>query len=100
MFILSCLSAFLFCAVGVPFHLAAKNRCLEEFRDKGFLRPPEGLEWFTFLFRKHYIFFNDPRVRLFFTISHFCLWGVLLSLLTVLLLFGSELLLGQLSNAS
>jgi len=98
MFSLSCLSALFFGLVGLPFHLAAKNRGIDLFREKGFLRPPSGWEWVPFLFHKHYNLFEDSRMRWFFAISRICLLGLAVSFSAVLLLIANELLLGQVSD--
>jgi len=95
MVVLSCLSILFFCVVGVSFHQAAKSLSVDQYREKGFLRPPSGWEWFPFLFLKHYAFLENSRVRLFFAIAHFCLLGTIFSFLAAFILIGSELWVTQ-----
>jgi hypothetical protein len=86
-----CGGAFLF--VGFSSLLVAVRKGRREFRAKGYLRPPAGKEWFRFLMGRHYDAFGNPGTRLFFTISHFCLMGIIFILVVVVVLFGCEQLL-------
>ncbi len=82
-----------FCLVWFPLQRAATELAYDEFRDKGFLEIPSGLEWFPFLLREQYDLFENRRARTFFCISRICALGAILSLSTGVLLIGSDLLL-------
>lgn len=73
--------------------LVAVQKGRSEFRSKGYLRTPSGVRWLRFLLMKQYEFFGDPAVRFFFGVAHFCLMGLMLALLAIVLLVGSEFLL-------
>jgi hypothetical protein len=87
-------------AIGVAFWfigfctlLVAVRKARLEFRVKGYLRTPSGIRWLRFLLMKQYDHFGNPGTRFFFGIAHFCLMGMIVALMAVVLLLGSELLL-------
>jgi hypothetical protein len=77
-----------FCAL-----LVAVRKARLEFRAKGYLRTPSGMRWFRFLLMKQYDHFDNPSTRFFFGITHFCLMGMIIIMMGVVVLLGSELLL-------
>jgi hypothetical protein len=78
--------------------LVATRKARNEFRVKGYLRAPSGTRWFRFLLYKQYDAFDNPSTRFFFGITHFCLMGVLIVLMAVVVLLGSEVLLNGMSG--
>ena len=83
-----------FSFVGIVVLLVGVRKARREFRVKGFLRTPAGVRWFRFLLWKQYDHFEDSGTRFFFGIAHFCLMGVIVVITAILVLLGSELLLG------
>jgi len=92
-FAICCASGLLFWIMWLPLQWAAIRLADDEFRAKGFMELPSGLGWFPFLLRKHYDSFENSRARLYFTISHVCAVGVILSVSAGILLVGCDLLL-------
>jgi hypothetical protein len=84
-----------FCAL-----LVAVRKARREFRSKGYMRPPSGRRWLSFLLWKRYNAFESPGARFFFGISHFCLVALFIVLGIIVLLLGCELLLGNLPEGS
>jgi hypothetical protein len=74
------------------------HKARREFRSKGYLKPPSGTHWFRFLLFKQYDAFARPSTRFFFGISHFCLMAVIIVLMAVAILLGSEFLLKGMSG--
>jgi hypothetical protein len=70
------------------------------FRGKGFLRPPRGLAWFRFLLWRQYEYFESPSIRLFFGTSHICLIGLIIVLVAMVVLIGSEVMLNGINGFS
>ena len=69
-----------------------------EFRAKGYLRRPSGTRWFNFLLWNQYEHFENPSVRFYFGVAHFCLVGLLIVVMAVVALFGIELVLTHMSG--
>jgi hypothetical protein len=63
-----------------------------DFRGKGYIRPPKGRNWFPFLLEKQYEVFENPSIRFFFKIAHFCLMAMILILVALILLIGCNTL--------
>jgi len=87
-----------FSFVGVSSLMLATRKARREFRGKGYLKPPSGTRWFRFLLFKQYDAFGNPGIRFFFGISHFCLMAVIIVLMAVAILLGSEFLLKGMSG--
>jgi hypothetical protein len=86
------IGCFAFWLVGFLTLLVAVHKARYEFRVKGYLRPPSGMRWFRFLLWKQYDHFDNPGTRFFFGIAHFCMLGVIIVVMAVVVLLGSELL--------
>jgi len=86
--------------VGFVMLMVAVRKTRRDFRGKGYLRPPSGTRWFRFLLLKQYDHFENPSTRFFFGIAHFCLLGMFIVLMAVLVLLGSEVLLKGMSGLS
>jgi Trk-type K+ transport system membrane component len=84
--------------VGFCMLLVAVRKARSEFRNKGYLRPPSGTEWFRFLLWKHYEHFDNPSTRFFFGITHFCMVGAIIVGTAIVVLVGSEVLLRGMSG--
>lgn len=69
-----------------------------DFREKGYVRPPSGKQWFPFLFEKRYEAFNNGSIRFFFGISHFCLIALIVVAAALLLLIGANALFNSMSG--
>jgi hypothetical protein len=89
-----------FWAVGVFSLWMGCRSARGNFREKGYIRPPSGRAWFPFLLQKRYEAFDDSSIRFFFGISHFCLLVMLLILVIVALLVGSNFLFKNMSGAT
>jgi len=55
--------------------LIAVRKAGDEFRNKGYLKPLWGLDWFPFLLKKRFDAFANPSARSYFGFCHFCLIG-------------------------
>lgn len=84
--------------VGISALMVATYKARREYRSKGYLKPPSGTRWFRFLLFKQYDAFGSPGTRFFFGISHFCLMAVIIVLMAVAILLGSEFLLKGMSG--
>jgi hypothetical protein len=80
--------------VGYMALLIGARKAHSRFREKGFLKPPSGKDWFRFLLFKEYDYFNDERISFYFGISHFCLMALIIVALAIVVFVGCELLLG------
>jgi len=79
------------CVVGIASLIIAARRAEDDFRDKGYMLIPWGMEWFDFLHREHYERFEDPAVRFFFGIAHLCMVLFLIVVLAAVVLLGTAL---------
>jgi hypothetical protein len=77
-----------FCALVV-----GVRKARSAFREKGFLRVPQGTAWLRFLFLKQYEWFEAPSIRFFFGASHLCLLALIVVVGAMIVLVGSEFLL-------
>jgi hypothetical protein len=84
-----------FCALFVGVRKARR-----EFRVKGFLRPPSGMDWFRFLLMRQYEYFETPSIRFYFGAGHVCMIGFFIVAAAVLVFVGSELLLNGINGFS
>jgi hypothetical protein len=89
----------IFWLIGFPMLLVGVKKGRKEFRVKGYLRLPSGLDWFSFLLRKHYDGFADAGTRFFFGIAHFCMIGGIVVLSAAVALIGCVFLLRMVSMA-
>jgi hypothetical protein len=88
--------AFLF--VGCSTLVVASRKARREYRVKGYLRAPSGLRWFRFLIYKQFESFDNPSTRFFFSITYFCMMGLAIVMTAVMVLLGSETLLGGVNH--
>jgi len=86
--------------LGLVMLIVASRKASDEFREKGYLRPPSGTRWFRFLMFKHYDSFQDPLTRFFFGITHACLMATIFVLAALTILIGSEIFLNGLDGIS
>jgi hypothetical protein len=70
------------------------------FRQKGFLRPPSGSEWFRFLLLRQYEWFESTTIRLCFGTSHVCLIIGFFVIAALALFFGSEFFFNNAQSSS
>ena len=87
-----------FWLVGFCMLLVAGRKGRREFRSKGYMRPPSGTAWFSFLLWRRYDAFENPGARFCFKVSHVCLMGMIILVTGVVLLLGCELLLDGISQ--
>jgi hypothetical protein len=87
-----------FWLIGSCMLFVAVRKARDEFRSKGYLRPPSGRRWLPFLLWKQYDHFENPDTRFYFGITHFCLVALIIVLGAVVILLGCQLLLGGLSG--
>jgi len=87
----------IFLVLGLPFQMVATYLARDEFRSKGFLQIPWGLEWVPFLLRRRYDLFENGIARSLFSLSHVCALGMIFSLSAGALLIGCDLLLKSIS---
>jgi hypothetical protein len=84
---------FAFWFVGSIALMVGVHHARREFRSKGYLRSPRGKGWINFLLWKQYDYFENPSIRFYFGVAHFCLIGMFIVFTAVVVLLGSELLL-------
>ncbi len=79
--------------VGLTALTAGSHSAREEFRSKGYLRPPSGRQWFRFLLLRHYEVFAGASIRFFYGVAHLCLLALFVILIAVALLGASTFIL-------
>jgi hypothetical protein len=84
--------------VGFPTLLIAVKRARREFRAKGYLKVPSGVDWFSFLLTRRYEAFDDSAARSCFKVCHFCMLGCVVVMSAVVVLIGCVFLLRLVSE--
>ena len=79
--------------IGCSTLVVASKKARKEYRVKGYLRAPAGLRWFRFLIYKQYDSFDNPTTRFFFSVTYFCMMGLIIVFFAVMALLGSEFFL-------
>jgi hypothetical protein len=87
-----------FSLVGIFALWMGSHAARRDFRGKGYIRPPSGRAWLHFLLHKQYEIFENPSIRFFFKISHFCLMAMMLILAALVLLVGLDTLFRSMSS--
>jgi hypothetical protein len=90
---IACIS---FLMVGIVMIIIASRIGRGQFRPKGFLRLPAGLDWIRFLLMKQYEAFDDPTIRLLFGYAYFCLMTTIVLVTAILVLLACEFSLNRL----
>ena len=94
------LCAVLLIIVGFGSLYLGSHKARRDFRQKGFLRPPAGAEWFRFLLFRQYEYFEDSTIRRCFGTSHVCLIASFFVIGAVALFFGSAYMLKGIDGIS
>jgi hypothetical protein len=87
-----------FWIIGFPMLWIAVKKGRREFRVKGYLKTPSGLEWLSFLLRKRYEVFEDSTARFFFDVTRLCMIGGIIVLSAAVALVGCTFLLRGVSQ--
>ena len=85
--------------IGLWSMLMGSRRARRAFRGKGYLRPPSGRAWLRFLYFQHYDSFEDPSIRFYYRIAHYCLIAFVILVVMLLIFIGSVLVLTRVSSS-
>ena len=89
------IAAVALCLIGICLVFLGARLGRREFRSKGFLRTPAGVDWFRFLLWKQYDVFDGPMTRKVFEYAHFCLLATMIIAGAIVILYGCDYFLNR-----